>query len=113
MEPSADGATTTLDAAQAAPALYGSCSPEAVRAALPRLSPQSMASMTEPVTGTPRDTVASTYVVCARDRAVHPAHQAAMAERCSHRRDLDTDHSPFLSAVGPTADIIEQIVRAA
>jgi hypothetical protein len=65
--------------------------------------------MTEVVSGSPRDSIASTFVVCTRDRAVHPAHQEALAERCSTRHVLDTDHSPFLSAVGPTADIIEQI----
>jgi len=112
MVPTADGAATTLDPATAAAALYGSCPPEAVRAALPRLSPQSMASMIETASGTPRRTIPSTYVVCSQDRAVHPAHQRVMAERCSHQHELDTDHSPFLSAVGSTADIIEQIVTA-
>jgi len=109
MVPTADGSATTLDPATAAAALYGSCPPQAVRAALPRLSPQSMASMTEAASGAPRHTIPSTYVVCTQDRAVHPAHQRALAERCSHQHELDTDHSPFLSAVGPTADIIEQI----
>jgi pimeloyl-ACP methyl ester carboxylesterase len=113
MVPTADGSATTLDASQAAAALYGSCPPDAVRAALSRLGPQSMASMTETTSGTPRDTIASTYVVCSRDRAVHPAHQQVMAERCSQHHELDTDHSPFLSAVASTADIVEQIVRAA
>ena len=112
MVPTADGSATTLDPTTAAPALYGSCPPEAIRAALPRLGPQSMASMTEEVTGAPRDTTPSTYVVCSRDRAVHPAHQRVLAERCSQHHVLDTDHSPFISAVGATADIIEQLAVA-
>ncbi len=112
MVPSLDGSSTTLDPAKAIPALYGSCPPDAVRAALARLSPQSMASMTEEVAGVPRDSIPSTYVVCSQDRSVHPAHQHTMAERCSQRHVLDTDHSPFLSAVGPTADIIERIATA-
>jgi pimeloyl-ACP methyl ester carboxylesterase len=109
MIPTADGSATILDPATAATALYGACRPEVVRAALPRLGPQSTASMTESVEGAPRETIPSTYVICTRDRAVHPAHQRVMAERCSRHSALDTDHSPFLSAVGPTADIIEQI----
>jgi pimeloyl-ACP methyl ester carboxylesterase len=106
MVPSDDGLSSTLDHDLAPPALYGSCSPEAVAAALPRLSPQPMATMTETVTGSPRDTIDSTYVVCAQDRAVHPEHQAVLAARCTHRVDLDTDHSPFVSATADLADII-------
>lgn len=109
MVPTADGSATTLDPTKAASALYGSCPAAAVRAALPRLGPQTVASMTEEVAGTPRDAIASTYVVCSQDRAVHPAHQTVMAERCSRSHVLDADHSPFLSAVEPTADVIEQI----
>ena len=109
MIPTADGSATTLDPSAAAGALYGSCPPEAVRAALPRLGPQSMSSMTEAVSGAPRDTIPSTYVECTQDRAVHPSHQRVMAERCSTQHVLDTDHSPFLSAVDATADIIERI----
>ncbi len=112
MVPMADGSATTLDPSVAAGALYGSCPPQAVRAALPRLGPQSMASMIEEVSGAPRDTVPSTYVECTQDRAVHPAHQRVMAERCAAQHVLDTDHSPFLSAVDTTADIIEQIAVA-
>ena len=110
MVPSPDGSATTLDASNAPAALYGSCPPETIRAALPRLGPQSMSSMTETVSGAPRDTLASTYVVCSQDRAVHPEHQRVMAARCTTTHVLDTDHSPFLSAVGSTADIIEHLI---
>jgi hypothetical protein len=71
-----------------------------------------MASMTQEVSGAPRAAIPSTYVMCSRDRAVHPAHQQVMAERCAQHHVLDTDHSPFLSAVDSTADLIEQIVTA-
>ncbi|MDG1265550.1 MAG: alpha/beta hydrolase [Ilumatobacter sp.] len=113
MVPTTDGLATTLDPTKAAAALYGSCPPSAVRAALRRLGPQSMTSMTETTSGAPRQVIPSTYVVCTQDRAVHPAHQRTLAERCSEQHELDTDHSPFMSAVGPTADIIEQISSAA
>ncbi len=111
MVPTDDGTGTTLDPATAAGALYGECPPNAARAALARLGPQSTASMTEHIDGAPRRLIPSTYVVCGRDRAVHPDHQSALAERCSDRVDLDVDHSPFISAVDATADIVERIVN--
>ncbi len=111
MVPTADGAATTLDPATAGGALYGECSPETIAAALPRLSPQPMVTMTEEVDGSPRDVVESTFVMCNRDRAVHPDHQAVMADRCTHRIELDTDHSPFLSDVDAMADIVADIAR--
>ena len=106
--PSEDGTTTTLDPAIAAGALYNECPDAAVAAALQRLSPQPMVTMTEPADGDPRATTSSTYVVCARDRAVHPDHQATMAARCDTRVDIDTDHSPFVSAVNELADVLER-----
>jgi len=108
-----DDGTSTLNPELAAAALYGSCSPEAVAAALPRLSPQPGATMTEDVTGTPRDTITSTYVRCLQDRAVHPEHQAVFAARCTTHVNLDTDHSPFVSMPAALADILEPIARQA
>jgi pimeloyl-ACP methyl ester carboxylesterase len=105
--------TSTLDPQLAVAALYGSCSSEAVAAALPRLSPQPGATMTEDVTGTPRDAITSTYVRCLQDRAIHPAHQAVFAARCTTQIDLDTDHSPFVSMPVALADIVEPIARPA
>jgi pimeloyl-ACP methyl ester carboxylesterase len=105
--------TSTLDPQLAVAALYGSCSPEAVAAALPRLSIQPGATMTENVTVTPRDAITSTYVRCLKDRAIHPAHQAVFAARCTTQIDLDTDHSPFVSMPGALADIVEPIARPA
>lgn len=107
-----DGATSTLEPVAATTALYGDCPPEAVAAALPRLSPQPMATMMESAIGSPRDTIESTYVFCDRDQAIHPAHQAVLAERCTTRVDIDTDHSPFVSAVTELADVIEPIARS-
>lgn len=111
MVPTEDGNATVLDPAKAPDALYGQCPPTAVAAAVPRLSPQLDSTMTETVDGAPRNGVDSTYVLCTQDRAVHPEHQAMMASRCTHRVDLDTDHSPFLSATGDLADIIETVAR--
>lgn len=105
------GAASVLDAETAIPALYGECPAAVAEAAVARLSPQPMATMIQEVTGSPRDSVGSTYVLCERDRAVHPDHQRIMAARCTNTVVLDTDHSPFVSAVPRTADVIEGIVR--
>lgn len=113
MRPGTSEGTTVLDPASAVPALYARCDAAAVQAALARLSPQSMATFTQETTGCPRPRVASTYVVCTEDEAVHPVHQEAMAERCDTVVRLDTDHSPFLSAVTATADVIEAAVAQA
>jgi pimeloyl-ACP methyl ester carboxylesterase len=107
-----DNDCTILDAGAAAGALYGSCPPEVVAAALQRLSPQPLATMTEAVTGPPRTSLPSTYVRCLQDQAVHPDHQAVMAARCTEQVDIDTDHSPFISAVTEVADLLERIARS-
>lgn len=104
--------TSILDPDQAAPALYGMCAPNVVSASLARLSPQPQATMTQAVEGNALTHIESTYVVCARDEAVHPVHQRIMAARCTSSIELDTDHSPFVSAVRENADIIERLARA-
>lgn len=103
--------TSILDAAAARSALYGSCDDRSIDAAISRLSPQPMATMTRAVTTSGLGALPSLYVVCSQDRAVHPAHQKIMATRCSRAITLDTDHSPFLSMVSETADIIESDAR--
>ena len=111
MVPTSDGTATTLDGTSAPAALYGDAPPEVIAAAIPRLCAQTTSTMTEKVDGSPRTGIDSTYVVCTRDRAVHPEHQALMAARCTHRLDLATDHSPFLSAVDDVADVVESTSR--
>jgi pimeloyl-ACP methyl ester carboxylesterase len=107
-----DNDCTTLDVDAAAEVLYGSCPPGVVAAALPRLSPQPIATMTEAIAGSPRASLPSTYLRCLQDKAVHPDHQAVMAARCTHHVDVDTDHSPFISAITEVADVLEQIARS-
>ena len=65
--------------------------------------------MTESVEGSARDHISSSYLRCLRDEAVHPDHQAVMAARCDEQIDIDTDHSPFLSATDLVADHLERI----
>lgn len=106
-----DDGTSVLDPDHAVAALYGACPPAAVQAALARLSPQPMASFVQPVTGSPRRHIASTYVCCTEDEAISIVHQREMALRCTHTVTLATDHSPFSSMPAATADIVETAVR--
>ncbi len=104
-----DDGTSDIDPAQAAAAFYGECTAAAAAAAIARLSPHSMVTFTDSVTGSPREHIGSTYVRCLRDEAVHPTHQDAMAQRCTTVHTLDTDHSPFMSRTAETAAIIHQL----
>jgi pimeloyl-ACP methyl ester carboxylesterase len=106
-----DGGLSSLDPDKAAPALYGDCDELAVSAALERLCPQPIATMVQAVGGSPWRTAPSTYVVCTRDRSVHPGHQEYMATRCTNVVRLETDHSPFMSMTTETADILEGALR--
>lgn len=103
-----DDGTSILDPSAARLALYGSCDESTIDAAVSRLTPQPMATMVQALTDSALGRIYSTYVVCSQDQAVHPAHQEIMALRCSNSITLDTDHSPFISMVNETADIIEQ-----
>lgn len=102
--------TMTIDPAGAQAAFYGACSPEVVASAVSRLSPQPFATMSQPTTGDPRSTIASTYIACTQDGAVAYAHQQLMAPRCTATVTFETDHSPFVSMVVPTADVIASVL---
>ena len=106
-----DGGLSVLEPTKAAPALYGDCPDAPVRAAIARLCPQPMATVLQPTTGAGWKTIDSTYVVCTRDRSVHPGHQEYMAQRCRRVIRLDTDHSPFLSKTAETAEILVGVAR--
>ncbi|MFE7098930.1 alpha/beta fold hydrolase [Streptomyces erythrochromogenes] len=49
----------------------------------------------------------STYVVCARDRAIDPGLQRRMASRCTDAREWQTGHSPFVGQ----PDLVVELVR--
>jgi hypothetical protein len=103
---------STINPEFAKESFYGCCTDEVVTASIARLSPQPMVTMTQEVVGSPRDTISSTYVLCLQDHAVHPEHQKIMSQLCNNVITLDTDHSPFVSMVKETADILEQIAKS-
>lgn len=101
-----DTNSSVLDPALAGAALYGDCPTPAVEAALARLSPQPQATIIQATDASAIGSVPSTYVLCLRDDAVHPTHQALMAERCTHTVTFDCDHSPFMSRTADTAALL-------
>ena len=113
MVPNEDGTITTIDPNGAVASFYADSPPDIAAAAIPRLGPQPMATMTQPTTASPLGSIPSTYVRCARDAAVHPDHQAVMADRCDVAVTIDTDHSPFISAVAELAGVVETAARGA
>ena len=104
-----DGATTTLDPEGAGSLFYAEATSAYRHAMVARLSGQSIASMTTPISGSPRESISSTYIKCSRDRAVHPEHQQIMADRCSNMIELDSDHSPFIDDPAGVARLISEI----
>jgi hypothetical protein len=81
-------------------------------AANPRLCAQPFVTFFQPVTGSPRKNIASTYVECTLDGAIPIEHQRAMSSRCTNVVTLETDHSPFASKPVETADILVRLAKA-
>ena len=101
----------TIDPAQATSSFYAQCPPLAAEAAIARLCPQPVATFVQPATVAAWHDRPSTYLLCSRDGAIHPFHQAAMAERCGEIVTLDADHSPFISATTAVVDVIERVAH--
>ncbi|MFJ2956624.1 alpha/beta hydrolase [Streptomyces sp. NPDC087270] len=55
----------------------------------------------------------STYVTCARDRAVDPDLQRRMSGRCSRALTWHTSHSPFVSRPGRVAALLRSLLLPA
>jgi hypothetical protein len=99
------GPLVRLNSDLAGEALYGHCDADTRQWALRQLGSQSLASFRS--TRSHADpAVPRRYVVCADDRAVHPALQDSLARRCDEWMTLDTDHSPMLSQCKILADVL-------
>ena len=68
-----------------------------------RLDPQPMATFTQPTRGA-SDVDRVDIVFCAPRRSDPSEPSGAARQRCDERVDLDTDHSPMISAVDELAD---------
>jgi pimeloyl-ACP methyl ester carboxylesterase len=95
-------------------ALYGNCSDEVAEWAVTHQRPQPVAPFGTPVSlddPAAFDAIPRCYVLCTRDRAIPPALQRLMAGRggCMEVIELDTDHSPQLSATEELAEALDRL----
>jgi pimeloyl-ACP methyl ester carboxylesterase len=95
------------DLALAADVFYADCDEETQRQSTDRLRPMPPAAFVEPVPEAGWHTIASTYVVCAQDRALPPELQRdVFAPRADEVIELETSHSPFFSQPAVLADLL-------
>ena len=52
----------------------------------------------------------STYIVCARDRAIDPVLQRKMASRCTYVREWQTGHSPFVGRPDLIVELLQELL---
>lgn len=86
---------------------YGLCEASISDAAVAALRPQAVRAFNERLNNEPSwRSVESSYILCLHDRAIPLSLQERMAARTRISRSLPSDHSPFLSMPGRTADAI-------
>jgi pimeloyl-ACP methyl ester carboxylesterase len=95
-------------------AMYACCSEDVAAWAVEHQRPQPVAPFATPVSldaGEAFDAIPRSYVLCKRDRAIPPALQRLMLERvgCENVIELDTDHSPHLSATTELAEVLDRL----
>lgn len=112
-----DPPVATMPRDAAFEAFYGTCGAKQAAWGVERIGPQPLVPFVTPVSlgdgaqgGPPRY-----YVVARQDRAIPPSLQRRMArERATTDvAELDTDHSPFLSAPAALADLLDRFAGAA
>lgn len=96
-------------------ALYHRCAPELATWATSMLRgmPIAMSQESSATSTVAWRSIPSTYVLCSDDRAIHPDDQRRMAAQAQRCIELDTDHSPFLSATDELADILAEAACSA
>lgn len=105
LDGAADGAVV-VDPDAAAGLFYADSTPEAAAAAIARLRPMHAGAFGAADAEPAWRSVTSTYVVCTADRALPPTLQREMARRAGAVRELDTDHSPFLTRPADVAALV-------
>jgi pimeloyl-ACP methyl ester carboxylesterase len=88
---------------------YNECDRDDAAAAAHRLRPTAVACLAVPTGAEPWASIPSTYVLCERDRAIHPDFQRWMSTRAGEVITLDTDHSPFMSRRDRFVDLLDAI----
>ncbi|MGV9660062.1 alpha/beta fold hydrolase [Streptomyces koyangensis] len=104
------GGATRLRPELAAGVLYGDCPAPLARRAVGLLREQGPGCGR----GVPERqgwrTTPSTYVVCARDRAIDPGVQRRMAARCGEVREWPTGHSPFVGRPELVVGLVREVL---
>ncbi|HZO15181.1 MAG TPA: alpha/beta hydrolase, partial [Polyangiaceae bacterium] len=95
----------------AAACFYNECDDRDARDAAARLRPTAAVCLSGPVGAEPWRSIPATYLVCERDRAIHPEFQRWMSTRAAHVVTFDTDHSPFMSRVPQFAEFLDTVAR--
>ena len=93
-------------------AFYNACTPEQQEWASQRMVPQPMSTFATPVSiGSEPDRLPRAFVMCLRDQAVLPALQRRMVAEhpCDRVIEIDTDHSPFLSATDELVEALDSL----
>ncbi|MFC7582624.1 alpha/beta fold hydrolase [Nonomuraea antimicrobica] len=92
---------------------YDDCPAEPAEAAIARLTPEHVATVGSPVTRAAWTEAPSAYIVTAKDRAISPTAQRAMAERAGRRYEIDSGHSPTLTRPDELAALLARAIREA
>jgi pimeloyl-ACP methyl ester carboxylesterase len=90
---------------------YHETPPELAQAASLRMRPTAAAGTAASPSADPWRTVPTTYIVCERDRALHPDMQRVMAKKAGRVESIDTDHSPFVSRPEEFLAVLESIAK--
>jgi hypothetical protein len=94
-------------------AFYHRCSEEDAKLAVSRLNPQPLPPLGTPVSITAEraGSLERHYVACTDDKAIPIALQRRMIDEspCASVVDVDTDHSPFLSAREDLVDALKAV----
>jgi pimeloyl-ACP methyl ester carboxylesterase len=114
-----DPPVATLPAAAARDALFACCDEEQAAWGIAQMGPQAVVPFVQPVrlAGPGSGVFAAlprSYVVCLQDQAIPPALQRLMlsAAGCHPVRELDTDHSPWISRTEELVAVIDELARA-
>jgi hypothetical protein len=92
---------------------YNECDRGEAAEAARRLRPSAAACLSEATGAEPWRSIPSTYVLCLRDRAIHPDFQRWMATRAGEVVSFDTDHSPFMSLPERFVDLLDSLADKA
>jgi pimeloyl-ACP methyl ester carboxylesterase len=94
-------------------AFYNTCTPEQQEWASHKMVPQPISTFATPVSFGERGEpgIKRAYVMCLQDQAVRPALQRRMISEhpCDPVIEIDTDHSPFLSATDELVDALDSL----